>query len=60
MRTITEEQAAAGLEKILGIPKCPECGSEMEMWGAPRRWRCTVCKHEMPGPKVELERLEGE
>ena len=37
---------------------CPKCGGVMEMWGAPRRWVCTVCKHEMPGPKVELERLE--
>lgn len=38
--------------------RCPKCDGVVEMWGAPRRWMCTVCGHEMPGPEVALERLE--
>ena len=46
MRTITEEQAAEGLEKVFGIPKCPKCGSIVVQIGIAdvlEIWHCRMC-----------------
>jgi len=56
MRTITEKQAAEGLEKIFAVTTCSKCGGEMN---SGRKEHCGCCGKKEACLRVLTRMLDG-